>query len=185
MSDWQPSELVKLKELAGQGLSAGLIAAHLNRQFGKGRSRQAVIGKIHRGEGLFGWLTPRPRLRADGKRRAKPGPKPRTADLPRPLAEKTVAAIAAAFPVAGLPELPPAKAVTVSPDCKGYSVPATRPMRFVDAMIADRCLHFVGDPYGPAGPDMPVCGAERAEGVLNTRYCRRHLASQHQPRDVA
>ena len=156
MSDWQPSELVKLKELAGQGLSAGLIAAHLNRQFGNGRSRQAVIGKIHRGEGLFGWLTPRPRLRADGKR-----------------------------PVAGLPELPPAKAVTVSPDCKCYSLPATRPMRFVDAMIADRCLHFVGDLYGPAGPDMPVCGAERAEGVLGTRYCRRHLASQHQPRDVA
>lgn len=173
MSGWQPSELVKLKELAGQGLSAGLIAAHLNRQFGNGRSRSAVLGKIHRGRGQYGQLAHQPGFRLDGKPRVKSGPKPGSVKV----------SVAGSGRAVSRPE--PVKIVTVSPDCKSFSVPATRPMRFVDAMIADRCLHFVGDLYGPAGPDMPVCGAERAEGVLGTRYCRRHLASQHQPRDVA
>lgn len=42
-------------------------------------------------------------------------------------------------------------------------------MRFLDAMNRDRCL-FSADPVTLAGPDMPVCGAERTEG---SRYCRR------------
>jgi len=152
---------------------------------GAGRGRDAAVGKIPRGIGRSGRLAARPRLRVDGKPLSMFRPKPRLADLPRPLSEKTVAAIAAAFPPAVAHDMPPTRIMTVSPPCKSFSVPATRPVRYLDALFADRCLHFVGDPYGPSGPDMPVCGAERAEGVLGTRYCRRHLVSQHQARAVA
>ena len=173
MSAWPPSELVKLKDLVGQGLSAGLIASLLNRQFGNGRSRSAVLGKIHRGHGQFGRLAQQPGFRLDGEPRAKSGPK----------AGSVKASVAGSGLEVALPK--PVGILTGSLACKSFSVPATRPVRFIDALFADRCLHFVGDPYSASGPDMPVCGAERAEGVLGTRYCRRHLASQHQARDAA
>ncbi|MGB3415751.1 MAG: GcrA family cell cycle regulator [Mesorhizobium sp.] len=186
MSAWYPSEMAKLRELTAKGLSAGVIAAQLNRQFGNGRSRNAVIGKLMRGNGKFGRLTPRSTYAAttnvEIKTAVRPTPKPQSAASSLGRADQTGAAIPRAAPVT-LPATPPdAVILTVSPDCKSYSVPATRPVRFLDALFADRCLHFVGDIYSPGGPDMPVCGAERAQGVLGTRYCCRHLASQHQAR---
>ncbi len=181
MTAWHPSEILKLTELANKGLSAGLIAAQLNRQFGNGRSRHAVIGKLMRGEGKFGRLAARPGLGGDGK----PDAKFHSAAPPLGRAGKAGAAVLRAAPAALPAALPNADIMTVSPDCLSFSVPATRPVRFLDALFADLCLHFVGDIYSPGGPDMPVCGAERAQGVLGTRYCSRHLASQRQARVAA
>ncbi len=185
MIAWHPSEMTKLRELTAKGLSAGVIAAQLNRQFGNGRSRNAVIGKIVRGKGQYGRLLRPSGIGTHGVPHGKADTKPHSAASSLGRAEQTGAAVPRAAPVT-LPAMESdAVIMTISPDCKGYSVPATRPVRFLDALFADSCLHFVGDVYSPAGPDMPVCGAERAQGVLGTRYCCRHLASQRQARDAA
>lgn len=160
MTTWSEAELSRLKDLTGAGLPAAAIACRLNAEFDNARSRNSVIGKIIRGKGAFGRLVPRgvpakaPRPAAPKPRRARVLP----SELPRP-------------------EIQP-----VSLPCESHSLPATLPVAYLDAVFADRCLHFVGDPFGPSGPDMPVCGAERAAGVLETRYCRRHLAGQYQAR---
>ena len=52
------------------------------------------------------------------------------------------------------------------------------PMTFLDAVNRNRCLYFADEPMAPAGPDMPVCGAHRAEHPKLTRYCPRHQRSQ-------
>jgi len=221
---WSPAELDRLKVLTAKKLTAVQIASHLNVEFGNRRSRNAVIGKIVRGNGRFGklfscraYLAP---TNTKCRQPAKAVPRSRSAALSLGCAGKTGAASSPAAPVgsfhvscaegapagranvpdarSGLrampdaaailplpPDLPPGEILTVSPPCVGFSVPATRPVRFIDAMFADRCLHFVGDRYGPSGPDMPVCGAKRAEVVFDTRYCRRHLADQYQARAVA
>ena len=56
-------------------------------------------------------------------------------------------------------------------------------MAFLDAVLGNRCLHFVGDPLSVDGPGMPVCGAERAAfAPPHNRYCARHRASMVQVR---
>ena len=154
---WQEDEVARMRALAGQGMSAGQIAARLKIEFGTGRSRSAVVGKIMRGNGQFGRLL------------GRSGSAKQTLERPQRRARvETPQPSAAIKPQA----VPPRPAPPVA------NLPAPLPISFLDAMFSDRCLHFVGDPLGPSGPDMPVCGAERAQfAPAHSRYCARHLAS--------
>ncbi|MER9182966.1 GcrA family cell cycle regulator [Mesorhizobium sp. M0767] len=157
MSDWSADDLQALRELAGQGLSAAQIAARLPGE----RSRNAVIGKLKRGNGKLG------QLRGPRKNQASGRATPKTETPPKRKYRPVI--VAKASPV----EIAPAPAAVAN-------LPATLPITFLQAVMTDRCLHYAGAPYDPDGPDMPVCGAERAAEPLHTRYCRRHLIAKRQ-----
>lgn len=163
---WTEPEMARLKELADERMSASQIADALCREFGSGRTRNSVIGKIMRGKGQFGNLRQHSPSRASS-RATGPGTRP---DRPQPAIVSTQSPSPSPAP-APLPLPVPGRVVPVDP-------PKPLPMTFLEAVLADRCLHFVGDPLGPDGPDMPVCGAERAQDARPfNRYCCRHLES--------
>ncbi|MER9875600.1 GcrA family cell cycle regulator [Mesorhizobium sp. M0195] len=175
MSDWSADDLQALRELAGEGLSAAQIAARLPGD----RSRNAVIGKLKRGKGSHGALLGQPKNQAIGRATPKTETPPKRKYRPvRPVMAVT-RPITPASPV---------ELLFTSPDCVHFSkpieavpnLPATLPITFLQAVMTDRCLHYAGAPYDPDGPDMPVCGAERAAEPLHTRYCRRHLIAKRQ-----
>jgi hypothetical protein len=200
---WTAEELAVLKARADEGLSSGQIAAFL-----PAKSRNAVIGMLKRGEGKYGALLGQPRNQARGRAVAPRVEKAATTLKARPARDfKGDRALARAKIAKTIPE---AKASedngsiandhvdqvgTAAPgdasrarggaDTAPSNLPAPLPRTFLDAMLAGRCLHYVGDPFGPDGPDMPVCGAERAQNVIETRYCRRHLIGERLARAVA
>lgn len=152
MSEWTQDEIYTLRKLTGEGLSASQIGAQM------GRSRNAIIGKILRLNGVGGHLTGRSIKAGDGRPVRRRAPcRPRPPKL----------ALAAAKPVFERPQ----------PYVPATNLPATLPVAFLDAVTAKKCLHFVGDPFGTDGPDMPVCGADRSEAAGAVPYCRRHFAS--------
>lgn len=152
MSEWTNDEIYTLRKLTGEGLTASQIGARM------GRSRNAIIGKILRLNGAGGHLTGRPIKAGDGRPVRRPAPcRPRSPKL----------ALAAPKPVFERPQVYVACA----------NLPATLPVAFLDAVTGKKCLHYVGDPFGPDGPDMPVCGAERSAAAGAVPYCRRHMIS--------
>lgn len=165
---WTEPEMARLKELVEKEMSASQIAAALCREFGSGRTRNSVIGKIKRGNGRWG------RLAREGRAPNRRPLRPAVPARSRPVAVS--AQSPSPVPVPAPPPQPvDGPVVPVDPPAP---LPATAPMRFIDAVFADRCLHFVGDPLGPDGPDMPVCGAERAQHAhRDNRYCSLHIAS--------
>ncbi|ESY75544.1 GcrA cell cycle regulator, partial [Mesorhizobium sp. LNHC221B00] len=132
MSEWTQTEIDTLRRLTGEGFSASQIGIKM------GRGRNSVIGKIHRLHGDGGKLT-----RPAGNDRPKREKQPQRRPAPRPPRPTMVF------------ERP-------QPYVPAANLPATLPVAFLDAVTAKRCLHFIGDPFGPDGPDMPVCGAERS-----------------------
>ncbi|AEH88172.1 GcrA family cell cycle regulator [Mesorhizobium opportunistum] len=157
MSEWTQDEIHTLRKLTGEGLTASQIGARM------GRSRNAIIGKILRLNGAGGHLTVRPIKAGDGRPVRRPAPcRPRPPKL----------AFVAAKPVFERPQ----------PYVPVANLPATLPVAFLDAVTAKKCLHFVGDPFGPDGPDMPVCGADRSEAAGTVPYCRRHYGSSTRER---
>lgn len=64
------------------------------------------------------------------------------------------------------------------PSASALSLPAVLPMTFGEAVDRGRCLWFTCAPMDPSGPDMPVCGAERAVHAPASRYCAHHHALQ-------
>jgi GcrA cell cycle regulator len=171
MSFWNEERLARLKELAGQGYSAGQIASLLGREFGGGVTRNAVVGKLLRGQGRYGSLQTLTRVPARVSRTGAATP-PKAAPVRHSSASRAAGAPAGRRNDAGLRSKPrPAAVVPVN-------LPAPLPIGFFEAVETGRCLHFIGDPMGPGGPDMPVCGAERAQGApAANRYCVRHLFS--------
>lgn len=153
-SFWTPAREQELAGLVAAGKSAGQIACAL------GCSRSAVVGKVSRDKKRFGTLEGR-----TGR--------PRTAAIP-PQPQRQIVSAPAIAPVE-LPAAPPPAPAPVP-------VPATRPMPFLQAIDEERCLWFAGEPFGPNGPDMPVCGAprDRAASVTN-RYCPCHRQMQAGP----
>lgn len=143
---WTPARELELAALVAEGRSASQAAAVL------GCSRNAVIGKVLRGEGRFGKLSGRPCR----------GPR---AEM-RPRRRKRVVAAPRLVP----PDIPAVPAPPPVP-------PSVAPISFLQAVDEERCLWFAGEAYGPDGPDMPVCGAPRAD-VPATRYCAYHRYRQ-------
>lgn len=137
---WTPDREEKLALLADGTRTASEIGKEL------GCSRNAVIGKVERGQGAYGHLAGR----TIG---LKPGQAAKARPAPRPFVRK--AERKAVVPPAPLP-VPVAGAT------------------FWSAIETKACLHFIGEEFGPDGPDMPVCGAPRANPLI--RYCRRHQA---------
>lgn len=125
-----------------------------------GISRNAVIGKILRLKGAAGHLKPRTGAVPDRKKARA--------------ARRRVAGVAAQPVITEAGWQPPAR-----------TMPALVPMRFADASMTGRCLHFVGDWLGPSGPDMPVCGGERSERAWPVPYCPMHARSSRIMRGVA
>ncbi|TPN16213.1 hypothetical protein FJ973_05850 [Mesorhizobium sp. B2-1-3] len=179
---WTAEELAVLKRAADEGLSSGTIASRL-----PGKSRNAVIGMLRRGDGKYGRLLGQPVNQARGRATPKTGQPPKRRYKPA----RTIVPVAP--PIA--PAASPVEILFASPPCTHFTVPvkeppapnlpAPVPITFLDAVMTDRCLHFACDWNAPDGPDMPVCGAERARDVPHTRYCRRHLRSERQPRVAA
>lgn len=139
---WTPDREERLHALADGTRTAAEIGKEL------GCSRNAVIGKIERGEGAYGRLAGR----SIG---LKPGQVAKPPAEPKPFVRKAQRAAPTKPPVAPPPTAP--------------VVGAT----FWSATEAGTCLHFIGEEFGTDGPDMPVCGAPRTGGPLH-RYCRRH-----------
>lgn len=150
---WTPDRVAELERLAGEGLTAAQIACELGDV-----SRNAVIGKMLR----CGFRLARP-PRGKGVSRPKA---PRSA-MHRPATPKPRRLVVDDTPPV-VPAIEPGP--LRRPDCV--------PVGFLTAVEHGLCLHFIGDPYGPSGPDMPVCGAARA-GV--SRYCAFHLESRVAP----
>lgn len=176
---WSAEELAALRNLAGQGLSALQISKRLPGD----RSRNAVIGMLRRGKGKYGELKGQPKNQAIGRATPKTEEPPKRKYRPvRPAA------------IMDPPPVAPVEILFASPDCVHFSkppaieklveivpnLPATLPITFLQAVMTNRCLHYACAPYDPDGPDMPVCGAERAAEPLHTRYCRRHLIAKRQ-----
>lgn len=154
---WTPERVRELANLAAGGKSASQIAGVL------GCSRQAVIGKLWRGEGRFGKLVREP----GGKGRAPRPPRAETVRV-RPQVRKVPPGARRAAPAATEP-----RAASVARPVPPPPAAPCAPMAFLAAVEASRCLWFAGEAYGPNGPDMPVCGASRAD-MPGTRYCARH-----------
>ena len=156
----------RLAALAADGLTASQIAEFLCEEFGTERSRNAVIGRMLR-SGI-------PSTSGQGSSRKRRAPTPKkTLTVSRRASSRAGKAGAA----------PPHFAAPAAPYVPPANLPATLPVTFAEAMLAGRCLHFVGDPYSPDGADMPVCGAERAQFAPDgNRYCRRHMESSHEAR---
>jgi len=153
---WTDAETAMLGALVAQGLSAAAIAVQLAATTGVARSRNSIIGKITRAGGRLGRLEGPPvKPRRETRQPAAGRPRAAARSRPRPASACTSAAMST--------EPIPA------------ALPATVPMPFLTAVEANRCLHFAGEPFGPSGPDMPVCGARRAEdGGPDNRYCAFH-----------
>lgn len=153
MNEWPMEDIDMLQRLVGEGLSAGEIGKRM------GRSRNAIIGKIIRMKGGVGRLARSPSAAGKMARKQTPAVRMARRAQPRPV--------------------PPPKLVFERP--QPYqpvaNLPATLPIGFLDAVEGKLCLHFVGDPFGPDGPDMPVCGAARSEAAGDVPYCRRHFIS--------
>lgn len=157
---WNEATVDRLTQLADGSRSAAEIAKLL------GCTANAVIGKIHRAGGMCGVLSNDPggsRLRRVDRTEqvSKPVVPPRPASV-RKAATPAPRAGAASSPAAPAPSL----------------IVPSKPMRFLDAIDQGRCLWFAGAVKDPSGPDMPVCGAERTDAVLEGRYCARHHAAQ-------
>lgn len=156
---WTDEETAMLGELVAGGLSASAIAAQLAAATGIARSRNSIIGKITRAGGRLGRLEGPP-VKPRREKRQPTGRRPRAVARPR-----------------GRPGSASAYAA-MSPEPIPATLPATVPMPFLAAVEANRCLHFAGEPFGPSGPDMPVCGGRRAEaGGPDNRYCAFHRAA--------
>src|SRR5690606_4602630 len=84
----------------------------------------------------------------------------------------------ASDPMVGPPE--PQAATTAEGEAE-ITAPALPPVPFSQASAAGTCLFFAGDPFGPSGMDMPVCGAPRARG----RYCAFHARAAVDPEAAA
>lgn len=177
MIAWTPEEIERLEQLTRDGLSASQIATVLCREFDTGRTRNSVIGKIMRGKGRYGKLRPQSPRRASSR---ATGLRARPSHLRQALAFDSNKG-KARLPKDPSPRPAQPAPIVAAPEPLPASVPTPLPMTFLEAVLADRCLHFVGDPLGPDGPDMPVCGAERAQDAHHdNRYCCRHLTSRHE-----
>lgn len=144
---WTPARENHLAALVRKGLPASKIGEAL------GCSRNAVVGKVMRGQGRFGKL--------DGwaGRRHR-------ADVPARKSEPAVRRRLVTKPAPGAAPVP-------APAPARQPAPPPAPIPFLQAIDEGRCLWFAGEAFGPNGPDMPVCGDERAGAG---RYCARHAA---------
>ena len=206
MTDWSAAEILCLKSLVAEGLSASQISAQM-----PGRNRNAVIGKVHRAKGALGTIGANGGARQGrGQAAAHPDAARRdgwtAAEIDRLKAmaaeQLSVPAMMLRMPArsrkaimgkldrlglkagSALPPRtsPPLVPVDLPPLPKpadppaAPNLPALLPITFLQAVMTDRCLYFVGDPFCPDGPDMPVCGGWRAEyGGRENRYCRLHV----------
>lgn len=168
MSLWTEEEVETVRRLAAEGLSARDIAERL-----PGRSRNAVIGVMTRnGIALArGGMSGPARAKESAARDAKA-----KADAMRALeAARRRQARAEAL-----------KRRTALAEAAKAMLPAVVALRFDEAVEQGRCLWFADDPFAPAGPSMPVCGAERsAFGGVRGRYCARHLLLRAAEREAA
>lgn len=190
---WTQGEMDRLKVLAAEGLSSTQIAFRLNAEFRTARTRNSVIAKLDRGKGGLGTLSFKSSRAARAMSKpinTKPAPsaKPRAgkAGAPSPHTKAPANYSFTSRPVGapvGRATMPDGQSPLQAAPVAVANLPAPLPVAFIDALFADTCLHFVGNPMSEDGPTMPVCGAARMQDApLNNRYCRRHFHSQHQVR---
>lgn len=168
---WTQGEMDRLKALAAEGLSSTQIAFRLNAEFRTARTRNSIIAKLDRGKGGLGTLS------FKSSRAARAMSKPINTK-PAPSAKPRAGKAGAPSPHTKAPAVHSDASciLHLSPPCVGFSVPkktepvpvenlpAPLPVAFIDALFADTCLHFVGNPMSEDGPTMPVCGAARGAG---------------------
>lgn len=166
---WTEERIAKAARLWADGLSITAIGKALD------TNRSSVAGIMNRRRARF----PRrgqPENLCKGGRRAKPT-KTRAEQRERQRANAARAAERKAKALA-------AKAAEAPRPAPAPKLPATLPVSFADAVERGRCLHFIGDPFGPDGPAMPVCGGQRAAEPVRGRYCPYHQRSQFRATDA-
>lgn len=129
-------------------VAEGLNATTIGEQLGY--SRNAIISKVRRGKGRFGKLAGNRTPRAPQDQTSKP------------------IVLKKAPQIEALPDALPA------PMARSEFSPLR--MAFLDAITTGKCLFFADDILSPDGPQMTVCGHERAEHPISTRYCSHHVA---------
>lgn len=159
---WTEERIAKAARLWAEGLSITAIAKAVGAS-----SRSGVGGIMNRQRARFP-RRGRPGNLCKGGRRPKPaGTRAEQRDRQRANAARAAERRAKA-----------AEAKAAAAPAPQPALPATLPIRFADAVEHGRCLLFIGDPLGPGGPDMPVCGGERAAEPVRGRYCPYHKRSQ-------
>ncbi len=171
---WSAEHLAIVKRMVAEEKSAGDIGKVI------GKSRNAVIGKILRMGGQLGRLSPRATQKST--KRAASAPKLRTKPSLAATAKDWDSPPANPSDIGAPPRRRPdaenKPSVSSLPTIASDHALALIPMTFLEAVNGNRCLYFADAPMDPAGPDMPVCGAHRAEHPKMTRYCPRHQRSQ-------
>lgn len=177
MSSYTTADIDRIAVLLREGYSASQIATCLPE-----RSRNSIIGIVHRNKVLkaIGFANASAsraasaaaqpgapagrRKSADGRSAYKAPWKPHRQD-PRAKASEDNGRTSAAkgAPMAGEASRAhgPDRAGGTTPPISRDSVERHAPISFLDAVNGGLCLFFADDPMAPAGPAMPVCGAER------------------------
>lgn len=177
--EYSDEELEQLKLLHREGWSCSQIARKLNEQFHNGRTRNSVIGKVHR-LGLGGRVTPSRQVQDKRKVRRRPLPPP-SKPLPVP-ATKAEPKKATERPLSAkkkkVAHTQPKASETRHTATKTPAKPIQDPAdRNIDIM--DLKNHHCRWPLGE-GPPFVFCGLRKAEG---SSYCAGHKALS-EPKDM-
>lgn len=161
---WTDDQVLKLRALWADGLSAGQIA----RQLGPGHNRNTVIGKVHRLGIVRSPEAAKPTMRAQAARTATQS---RTTPASAPTPRKPAPARQAAPPAAA-----PAVSLAPEPTSSSAPLPESSPSTLVQLDTSCRCrwplTGFGTDRPMLDGADTLFCGAlRRAE---DDEYCPSH-----------
>jgi hypothetical protein len=166
--DWSPEEENSLRDLAAKGLTLAGIANALVEEFGKPRTRNAVVSKLKRDGISHAWERveqgPKPK-----RKKPKPKPKPRPLSPLSPML--TVAAVSSeplsepSSETLVEPSSPPSPSSSPPPDAPAEAV------HFIERRN-DQCAYPLWDRGYRTGF---VCGQPvKTESIF--RFCEEHLA---------
>lgn len=171
-AEWTGEEIKQLHAYLAKGMSAGQIASRM------GRTRNAVIGKVHRSKGLL-LLSPQtantPAKQKARSLAARGEPRPDRVKAIEKAKTRNVAVFNMpqhgrlnAIANARLQAEAAAKAADLAAAAGGTP--------FLEAVEGSLCLFYVGSHLTSGGPEMPVCGQPRPG---TGRYCAHHARLQY------
>jgi GcrA cell cycle regulator len=171
------------ERLFAEGMSGGVIAAHLNAEFRAGLTRNAVIGKLHRlglkrppkqASQLRGWMSTRKSAstrtsamhHGKGEQVAKPSWTPKDIVSPKPRHTHPVST--SAITGAIIPGPTPTEALPIP---VSLPQPDSQPVT-IDQLTASSCRWPI-DPT-PEHPEWRYCGCPQDAKSIRSPYCTAH-----------
>jgi GcrA cell cycle regulator len=163
---WPETQVEMLHALNDEGLTASQITAKMNQAFGIKRTRNAIIGKMHRlGMKSKSSETGDPKIRAKRFRTSTPKP-PKEPKAPR---------ITLARP---LPPMGIGPATERAAPLQRVEATPTADMPQVKDGLEKRCKFPIGSVPRGCGDEQRFCGADREAGGV---YCQAHRAIAYRP----